>query len=70
MVKPFTDDELRAMDPELAARIRATVQAAVGQVSRERLREALPVALALALCESRAHHRSVLTGRCGVVAGW
>ena len=45
------------------------VKAAVAARVRRRLREALPGALARALWETRAYHRSVLTGRCGVAAG-
>ena len=36
----------------------------------KQLREALPGALARALWETRIYHRSVLTGRCCVAAGW
>ena len=49
----------------------ATLQAAQVRRRREKqLRQALPGALARALWETRMYHRSVLTGRCCVAAGW
>jgi hypothetical protein len=44
---------------------RALLEAQVITQRRERLRQALPSALAHALLETRMYHRSLLTGRCG-----
>lgn len=54
---------------ELIRRINV-LQAQVIKQRREQLRRNLPIALAYAMRESRLYHRSLLTGRCGVVADW
>lgn len=56
--------EERAQKAEERVRL---AEEALKQVRLEQLREVLQGALGVALRESHAHHRSVLTGRCGGV---
>ena len=63
-----TEAELRAIQPPLPESIIRhilDVQAMVRRRREQQLRQALPSALTLALCDSRSYHRSILTGRCG-----
>ena len=60
----LADKLTKAEATEVVADIVVVKKVRMQRAREERLREALPGALAWALWETRMYHRSVLTGRC------
>jgi phage shock protein A len=69
-------EQLRAEIAQLRVRAEAAearadaAEARANAAERKVIQRVLPGAIAYALAEEARYRRSMLTGRCGVVAGW